>query len=90
MSQIKMLNTIGLTEAECKFVSDCWLGEIAIDEVIGKMYRASIKEYSPQQQAEKALAIRTRYMQLDMIMIGQEMDRFFLGEGDYDEGGDNV
>lgn len=78
---IKMLRTAGLSDSVCKLVSDCWLADMPYVEVIAKMLHDTTGSgISPMEQAETALAIRTRYLELDMLSISLDLEERFLGD----------
>lgn len=71
----------GLSKTEEKIISDRWLAGIEIDETLARvMDYAVAQRWDAVHTAEKILAVRTRYMELDMIEIQQEMALRFMPE----------
>lgn len=69
---MKLYRTEGLDDYENRFVSDQWLADVGHEQLVKKM-----REYSTHlnatQIAEKALAIRLRYAELDAMLISKQL-----------------
>lgn len=83
---VKMLHTVGLTDTEARIVSDWWLADLELDEAMSRMMQMAAKNNWPINiLSEKAIAIRTRYMELDMISIQQDLAERFGFDRDENE-----